>query len=306
MSKISNRIAKKQNALKHGVYSREVMLPGEKWSDYEALRNAHYDEFMPEGVIEECLVDELFKLRWRKRRMDQYDQIRLRQRAAQLQENNDMSRHRMNLKTFAAEFSNATSVEAVEQILFLLSPLYANTIIGKLPREMFEDPTKWGPAIGKYLSNFKSEEPLEDEALFAEVVDPDLMEKEISRSIRLEEAIDRKIKRIFQVKAAKQIFPNMRKNATSEPKLVSAAVSANPQPPAITESERTSATQIEMVVTAEPDAHNAAFTPQNGVVIADISEDGYALIAPEVNEKEHSVVEHGMVVPKPKWVPRAT
>jgi hypothetical protein len=162
----------------------------------------------------------------------------------------------------------------IEQILSLLSPLYANTIIGKLPREMFEDPTKWGPAIGKYLSSFKSEEPLEDEALFAEVVDPDLMEKEISRSIRLEEAIDRKIKRIFQVKAAKQIFPNMRKNATSEPKLISAAVSANPQPPAITESERTSATQIEMVVTAE---------------------------------KEHSVVEHGMVevFAKPKWVPGA-
>ena len=306
MSKISNRIAKKQNALKHGVYSREIMLPGEKWSDYEALRKAHYDEFVPDGVMEECLVDDLIKLRWRKRRMDQYDQIRLRQRAAQLQENNDMSRHRMNLKTFAAEFSNATSVEAVEQILFLLSPLYANTIIGRLPREMFEDPTKWGPAIGKYLSSFKSEEPLEDEALFAELVDPDLMEKEISRSIRLEEAIDRKIKRIFQVKAAKQIFPNMRKIATSEPKLISAAVSANPQPPAITESERTSATQIEMVVTAEPDAHNGAFTPQNGVVIADISEDGYA--APEVSEKEHSVVEHGMVevFAKPKWVPRAT
>jgi DNA primase catalytic subunit len=53
-------------------------------------------------VIEECLVDELFKLRWRKRRMDQYDQIRLRERAAQLHENNDMSRHRMNLKRFAS------------------------------------------------------------------------------------------------------------------------------------------------------------------------------------------------------------
>jgi hypothetical protein len=314
MSKISNRIAKKQNALKHGVYSREVMLPGEKWSDYEALRNAHYDEFMPDGVMEECLVDELFKLRWRKRRMDQYDQIRLRQRAAHLQENNDMSRHRMNLKTFAAEFSNATSVEAVEQILYLLSPLYISVIASRVPCEKFEDPTEWGPAIGKFLLDFTLEEPLEDEALFAEIVDPDLMEKEISRSIRLEEAIDRKIKRIIQVKAAKQIFPNMRKNATSEPKLISAGVNANAQPPAITESERTPATQIEpamqieMAGTVEPDAHNGAFTPQNGVVIVDISEGGYALITPDVSEKEHSAVEHGMVevFAKPKWVPRAT
>jgi hypothetical protein len=67
MSKISKRIAKKQNALKHGVYSREVMLPGEKLSDYEALRAAHYDEFAPDGVMEECLVDELVNLRWKKK-----------------------------------------------------------------------------------------------------------------------------------------------------------------------------------------------------------------------------------------------
>ena len=155
MSKISKKIAKKQNALKHGVYSQEVMLPGEKWSDYEALRAAHYDEFMPEGVIEECLVDELFMLRWKKRRMDQYDQILLRRRAAQLHCKNDINRHRKNLKSFAAEFSNATSVEAVEQILYLLSPLYISVITSRVPREKFEDPTEWGPAIGKFLLDFK-------------------------------------------------------------------------------------------------------------------------------------------------------
>ena len=267
MSKISKGIAKKQNALKHGVYSREVMLPGEKWSDYEALRTAHYDEFMPEGVIEECLVDELFKLRWRKRRMDQYDQIRLRQRAAQLHEKNDMSRHRMNLKSFAAEFSNATTVEAVEQILFLLSPLYTNTITGRLPREKFEDPTKWGQAIGKFLSDFKSEEPLEDEALFAEIVDPDLMEKEILRSTRLDEAIDRKIKRIIQVKAAKQIFPNMRKNPASEQKLISPGGSANAEAAVIIDNDPV--TQIDMVVSPEPDGDNGAFIPKTGADTAE-------------------------------------
>ena len=29
--------AKKRNALKHGVYSRDIMLPGESFQDYDAL-----------------------------------------------------------------------------------------------------------------------------------------------------------------------------------------------------------------------------------------------------------------------------
>jgi hypothetical protein len=74
---------KNQNALKHGAYSRKDMSPGEKIRDYESLREALHDEWAPEGVTEQCLVDDLCKLRWKKRRMDQYDQIRLGQRHAQ-------------------------------------------------------------------------------------------------------------------------------------------------------------------------------------------------------------------------------
>jgi hypothetical protein len=46
MNKMPKKKAKNQNALKHGVYSLAVMLPGEKIGDYEALLAAHYAEWV--------------------------------------------------------------------------------------------------------------------------------------------------------------------------------------------------------------------------------------------------------------------
>ena len=280
MKKVSKRIAKKQNALKHGVYSSEVMLPGEKRSDYEALRAAHYDEWAPDGVIEECLVDELFMMRWKKRRMDQYDQIRLQQRFAQIHQKNEANRHRTNLKNLSAEFRDATSIEAVEKILSILSPFYCQVIMHWVPRESCKDLAQWGAAVGKFLSELKTEDHLEGADLFVEIVDPDQMEKDIARSIRLDEAIDRKIKRIIQVKAAKQIFPGMRKDRTSEPKLINAGVGANPPVPAVFETVQDPATPIDMKVLAEPSEGNSASTAIASVVVeTDTSEGGANSIA---------------------------
>lgn len=281
MKKVSKRIAKKQNALKHGVYSCEVMLPGENRSDYEALRAAHYDEWAPDGVIEECLVDELFMMRWKKRRLDQYDQIRLQQRFAQIHEKNEGNRHRTNLKNLSAEFRVATSIEAVEKILSTLSPFYCRVITQWVPRESSKDLAQWGAAVGKFLSELKTEDYLEGADLFVEIVDPDQMEKDIARSIRLDEAIDRKTKRIIQVKAAKQIFPGMRKDRTSEPKLINAGVGASPPVPAAFERVQDPATPIELKMLAEPSEGNDASTAIASVVVAetDTSEGSAASIA---------------------------
>jgi hypothetical protein len=42
----------KRNALRHGVYSREPMLPGEKIGDYETLQAELNEEWAPEGASE--------------------------------------------------------------------------------------------------------------------------------------------------------------------------------------------------------------------------------------------------------------
>lgn len=291
MSDESKKIDKKRNAMKHGVYSREVMLPGEKRSDYDALRAAYYDEWAPDGVIEECLVDELLMMLWKKRRMNQYDQIRLQQRVAQIHQENEVNRHRRNLKNLANDFRDATSIEAVENILSMLSPLYARTLTLWVPRESCEDLAQWGAAVGKFLSKLKTEDHLEGADLFVVIVNPDQVETEIARSIRLDEAIDRKIKRIMQVKAAKQIFPNMRKARTSEPKLINAGVGANPPVPAISESAQNSATPIELEVLAHPRGEDDATTAVAALVVGetDSRERDSAPIAPDIIENEQLV-----------------
>ena len=97
--------------------------------------------------------------------------------------------------------------------------------------------------------------------LFAAIVDPGLMEIEIARSGRLDEAIDRTIKRLMQVKAAKQVFPNMRKHAKPEPKLISAPENAAAQPALVFEKQLKSA---QSVTSAKQEADNGA---EGGVVI---------------------------------------
>jgi hypothetical protein len=275
---MSKKKDKNQNALKHGAYSGEVMLPGEKIGDYEALRQAYYDEWAPEGVTEQCLVDDIVALHWRKRRMVQYFQIGLQQRDTKIRERNKNARQIGDLKDLAEEFSETDSVEAVEEILRWLNPLYAVTIRECIPHDKCEDPAKWGQEIGKYLSNLESRVPLKGPELFAAIVDLNSIEVEILRSDRLDEAIDRKIKRIMQVKTAKQIFPNMRRNAKPEPKLISSPAAADGKP----------ATPAEIIVSAEKEA----IAVQSGVVIegTPIDEGGSASVSPDVTEKEHSGV----------------
>lgn len=219
---------KKQNSLKHGVYSREPMLPGEKIRDYEALSAELNEEWAPEGVTEQGLVDRLVALYWRKQRLDRYEHSKLQQRVDEIQRKNEVNRHRQNLKNLGPEFSSAASVEAVEQILSRLSPSYADIITGWVPRETCQDSAQWGPAIGTYLSRLKPEDQLEGAAKFIAIVNPDSVENDMARSDRVDQAIDRTIKRLMQVKTAKQIFPSMRRNAKADPKLINVPALANP------------------------------------------------------------------------------
>jgi hypothetical protein len=211
---------KKQNALKHGAYSRELMLPGEKMSDYKQLRADLYEEHMPDGRTEHLVVDELVDLYWRKQRIDRYVRLVLKQRVDGVHQKSEGARHRKNLKNLASEFSCAETFEAVEQILSMLSPYYVSIIKYWVPLEKCEDPARWGAAIGEHLSNLKPGDQWDDSDKFMAVVDLYMIEIELDRSDRLGDKIDRTIKRLVQIKLAKQISRSMRKNPEQEPNLI--------------------------------------------------------------------------------------
>src|SRR6266478_5188367 len=124
---------KKRNALKHGANATEVMLWSERYEDYEHLRDGLYQEFSPSGSTEEYLVRTLLDLRWRRRRLECHEQIAIQQRLDKVHKENEYSDHVDNLRSFAPEFDEATSVEQVEAVLASLSPIYRNTIRNRWP-----------------------------------------------------------------------------------------------------------------------------------------------------------------------------
>jgi hypothetical protein len=59
----------KHNALKHGIFSKMVLLRGESKSDFDSLLSGLRDNLRPEGMLEKILVEKLASLIWRYRRL---------------------------------------------------------------------------------------------------------------------------------------------------------------------------------------------------------------------------------------------
>jgi len=59
----------KRNALKHGVFAKDVVLPDESDAQFHALLDGLRNDFQPEGTVEDVLVEKLAALFWRSRRL---------------------------------------------------------------------------------------------------------------------------------------------------------------------------------------------------------------------------------------------
>ena len=58
-----------QNALRHGLLSRNTLLPDEDHDAFQALRERLWEALQPEGSIEELLADSALSLVWRLARL---------------------------------------------------------------------------------------------------------------------------------------------------------------------------------------------------------------------------------------------
>ena len=263
------------------------MLPGEKRRDYEALRADTYEEWVPDGPTERGLVDTLVESRWRKRRLERNEHLSLQKRRDQILSESEHSRHRQNLrKIWASEFSAATSLEEVEHILSTLSPLYRVTITRWVPLETCQDPAQWGTAIGKYLSNLAPEDQMEDSDKFMAILIPDQIEKESDRSDRSDEKTDRTIKRLLQVKLAKQISRNTRPQPQSEPRLINPPAGVEVRP--VVEDGKLLMHADVSVSPAEP--VDEPECPQEPPIIDETEQRGE--IAPPAAKNDHLELEH--------------
>ena len=79
---------KSKNALEHGFYSSDIILPWEKSEDFFELLNGSRAQLDPEGTIEDEIVFDYAILRWKKRRLNRIMQLALLQNpfAAEVEE----------------------------------------------------------------------------------------------------------------------------------------------------------------------------------------------------------------------------
>lgn len=65
---IVGKLRSSQNSFQHGLYSKQLILPGEDAAEFDHLRSTLRDEHQPANTVEEILVDELAQHFWRIRR----------------------------------------------------------------------------------------------------------------------------------------------------------------------------------------------------------------------------------------------
>lgn len=69
INKTNGYAAVRLNAVRHGILSRETVLPHESRQDFEFLLKELQNEYAPNGQTEKALVEELASILWRKRRV---------------------------------------------------------------------------------------------------------------------------------------------------------------------------------------------------------------------------------------------
>lgn len=66
-----------QNAIKHGLLSKALIVQGEKKNAYEEFRQGVFEDLKPIGMMESLLVDKIVNYAWRLRRAIQAESILL-------------------------------------------------------------------------------------------------------------------------------------------------------------------------------------------------------------------------------------
>jgi hypothetical protein len=94
-----------QNAIKHGIFSEAVVLPGEPRDRYELLLKELQEALQPEGRLEELLVEKLASIGWRYRRLLAAEGAEIRQ-ASEFLEWDRKNRERWPANTATVDFEH--------------------------------------------------------------------------------------------------------------------------------------------------------------------------------------------------------
>jgi hypothetical protein len=207
---------KNQNAVKHGAFAEVVILPGEDVREFEELHQALINEWTPDGPAELDAVSTLAKCFWRKRRLARYQQTEVatweEEESAFLrrgQEKND--RDIKMLLRFVEDVDSGSlgsvTEENLETKLAIPWSEYYKIIF---KRKDYASDTAWLAAIVDDIKNVltpslrvvkSSAHPMVEEVF----CNGEYIARELALEERIDMMIDKAIKRLCQIKTAKEV-----------------------------------------------------------------------------------------------------
>ena len=197
------------NALKHGVFSKLLILPWESVTQFGDLYIDLLDEWKPVGRTEHDAVLSIAKGIWRKRRMQAFLKSELDKHSC------DLAHDAYNEAEVLRMFYTSIEAEPDKFELFLsgLRTQAANDLRRKFPRENFQSESDWVKAIQHEIATNLLPAatrlgPVENLVCHSASVlfTDEAIEHDIGIEERIDAMIDRAIKRLVQTKAMKQML----------------------------------------------------------------------------------------------------
>ena len=238
---MSERRFRKPNAQKHGAFSSNELLPWEDVNEYEELHRKLKDELDPDGPLQEDCVLTILGCMWRKRRVRAKRNLDI---AAALDRVENRALWEDPPPLFDTElegikyfFANRRSEprskppEDYQQLLGFSSSLYkerdqrlleisvsmlrrefSSHLREKVPRENFESTRQWVVALKKEVDTVllpmvreRGHDPDAYLATAAAFVSEDRVLGDLAIEERLDAAIERAMKRLYQLKMGRQL-----------------------------------------------------------------------------------------------------
>jgi hypothetical protein len=194
------------NALKHGAFSRTLILPWESIAEFAELYNDLIAEWKPIGPSEQDAVLTIAKGIWRKRRMQAFLENELEQHSC---DPNHLAYNEVEMLRMLYS-SIETQPDKFETWLRGLPTQKADDLRRKFPRKDFQSDSDWVQAVQHEIKSnlLPAARPVEHlvgpsaSVLFTDKA----IEHDIGVEERIDAMIDRAIKRLVQTKAMKQML----------------------------------------------------------------------------------------------------
>jgi hypothetical protein len=198
----------RNNAVKHGAFAQDLILPGESRDDLENLYESLVKECKPEGPLEEDTVRTFAKCLWAKRRAERFYQ----QEGTWAQAHPDDARPDY-VELAARALDHAKTFEHANEILASLPEMYRSSLEKTVPASLYGvDAEAWIRNLKSCLLDLIEADQL---ALSEMKAEPkfkaekaarlrEIMAKKIAMDERLDTMIDKAIKRLAQLKMFKQ------------------------------------------------------------------------------------------------------